>query len=40
VKVFIDVFIGIWSFILAVIWCTKIEKTSGPRPGEIWERFS
>ena len=41
VKVFIDVFIGIWSFILAVIWCTKIE----PRPGrkirvvEIWERF-
>ena len=40
VKVFIDVFIGIWSFILAVIWCTKIEKTSeSVRPGEIWERF-
>jgi uncharacterized membrane protein YadS len=40
VKVFIDVFIGIWSFILAVIWCTKIEKTSeSVRLGEIWERF-
>src|SRR5512140_2341830 len=25
VKVFIDVFIGIWSFVLAMIWCTKIE---------------
>ena len=27
VKVFIDVMIGVWSFILAVIWCTKIEGT-------------
>jgi len=41
VKIFIDIFIGIWSFILALIWCSKIE----PRPGErvraveIWERF-
>ena len=40
-KVFIDVFIGIWAFILAVVWCTKIEG----RPGEkvplrqIWDRF-
>jgi uncharacterized membrane protein YadS len=41
VKVFIDVFIGLWSFILAVIWCTKIEKRAGrqlPR-AEIWQRF-
>jgi uncharacterized membrane protein YadS len=41
VKVFIDVFIGVWAFVLAVIWCTKIEG----RPGEkvpvrqIWQRF-
>ena len=41
VKVFIDVFIGVWAFVLAWIWSAKIE----PRPGErvrireIWERF-
>jgi uncharacterized membrane protein YadS len=41
VKVFIDVFIGVWTFVLAWIWSAKIE----PRPGqkvkaiEIWERF-
>jgi uncharacterized membrane protein YadS len=41
VKVFIDVFIGIWAFILAWIWSAKID----PKPGEkvraraIWERF-
>jgi len=41
VKVFIDVFIGIWSFVLAVIWCTKIEPEAGHRVRvvEIWERF-
>lgn len=41
VKVFIDVFIGIWSFILAVIWCTKIDPKAGHkvRAVEIWERF-
>jgi hypothetical protein len=41
VKVFIDVFIGIWSFILAVIWCTKIEGRPGDkvRLAEIWERL-
>src|SRR5262249_16597857 len=40
VKVFIDIFIGIWSFILAVIWCTKIENRPGEkvRAVEIWER--
>lgn len=31
VKIFIDVFIGIWSFILAVIWCTFIESNSKER---------
>ncbi|AMV26413.1 hypothetical protein VT84_18590 [Gemmata sp. SH-PL17] len=41
VKVFIDVFIGIWALVLSVIWSWKIDK----RPGgglplrEIWERF-
>lgn len=41
IKVFIDVFIGIWSFILAVIWCTKIEPQAGHkvRAVEIWQRF-
>lgn len=40
-KMFIDVFIGIWSFLLAVLWSAKIDR----RPGErmafsgIWERF-
>lgn len=41
VKVFIDVFIGIWAFVLAIIWCAKIECKPGDkvRIGEIWERF-
>src|SRR5260221_5356473 len=41
VQVFIDIFIGVWSFILAVIWCTKIEKRPGEkvRAVEIWQRF-
>ena len=41
VKVFIDVFIGIWSCILAAIWCTKIEGGPGDKVPftEIWKRF-
>src|SRR2546426_3684033 len=41
VKVFIDIFIGVWSFILALIWCWKIESKPGEtvRAVEIWERF-
>src|SRR5947207_24708 len=41
VKVFIDMFIGVWSFILALIWCSKIENRTGEkvRAIEIWERF-
>jgi uncharacterized membrane protein YadS len=41
VKVFIDVFIGIWSFVLALIWCTRIEPRAGHkvRAIEIWQRF-
>jgi hypothetical protein len=41
VKIFIDIFIGVWAFILAVIWCTVIERRPGERvsPVEIWNRF-
>jgi hypothetical protein len=41
VKIFIDIFIGVWAFILAVIWCTVIECKPGEkvRPVEIWHRF-
>lgn len=40
-KMFIDVFIGIWSFVLAVIWCSRIECKPGQKASraEIWERF-
>ena len=41
VKVFIDIFIGIWAFVLALIWVYAIEGKSGQRVsvGEIWERL-
>lgn len=41
VKMFIDIFIGIWAFILAIIWCTKIECKPGEKVQavEIWHRF-
>jgi uncharacterized membrane protein YadS len=41
VKMFIDIFIGVWAFILAIIWCAKIECKPGERvrAGEIWDRF-
>jgi uncharacterized membrane protein YadS len=41
VKVFIDVFIGIWAFVLAWIWSVKIEPRQGDKvkAREIWERF-
>ncbi len=41
IKVFIDVFIGIWAFVLAYIWTTKIEVRAGDkaRAREIWQRF-
>jgi uncharacterized membrane protein YadS len=40
VKVFIDIFIGVWAFILGYIWTNYIDK--GPdkaKAGEIWQRF-
>jgi len=41
IKVFIDVFIGIWAFLLAAIWCTMIECKPGQRMklGAIVDRF-
>jgi uncharacterized membrane protein YadS len=41
VKIFIDIFIGIWAFVLAYIWTTRINVREGDkaRAGEIWERF-
>jgi uncharacterized membrane protein YadS len=41
IKVFIDIFIGIWAFVLAYIWANHIEKREGDkvRVAEIWHRF-
>jgi uncharacterized membrane protein YadS len=41
VKIFIDIFIGVWAFVLAVIWCSVIECRPGEkvRAIEIWNRF-
>ncbi len=42
VKVFIDIFIGIWAFILGYIWTNHINKDPNgekARPSEIWQRF-
>lgn len=40
-KLFIDIFISIWAFILAYIWCAKIECKPGEKvsASEIWRRF-
>lgn len=40
-KLFIDIFISIWAFILAYIWCAKIECKPGEQvsASEIWRRF-
>jgi uncharacterized membrane protein YadS len=42
VKVFIDVFIGVWAFVLAFIWTNYINVAEGgdkAKVGEIWQRF-
>jgi len=41
IKVFIDIFIGIWAFVLGYIWTNHINKAEGnkTRVGEIWARF-
>jgi uncharacterized membrane protein YadS len=41
VKVFIDVFIGVWAFVLAWVWSARIEHREGEKvqARQIWERF-
>ena len=41
VKIFIDVFIGVWAVILAAIWGYAIDRKPGQRVpfAEIWGRF-
>jgi uncharacterized membrane protein YadS len=42
IKVFIDIFIGIWAFVLGYIWTNYINVTPGQdkaKAGEIWQRF-
>jgi len=40
-KLFIDIFISIWAFLLAYIWCAYVECKPGERVSArtIWERF-
>ena len=40
IKVFIDIFIGIWAFVLGYIWTNHINRTSDKASvREIWQRF-
>jgi uncharacterized membrane protein YadS len=40
VKVFIDIFIGVWAFVLGYIWTNHINVTRDKaRAAEIWQRF-
>lgn len=41
VKIFIDIFIGIWAFVLGYIWTNHInpENTDKAKTSEIWQRF-
>lgn len=40
-KLFIDIFISIWAFLLAYIWCAHVECAPGEKVSvkEIWRRF-
>jgi uncharacterized membrane protein YadS len=41
-KIWIDVFIGVWAFILALIWVYKVDRKPGEEhvgASEIWFRF-
>jgi uncharacterized membrane protein YadS len=41
-KIWIDVFIGVWAFVLAIVWIRKVERRSdavGVGAMEIWFRF-
>ncbi len=41
VKVFIDMFIGVWAFVLSVVWTYAIDRQPGRRLplADIWRRF-
>jgi uncharacterized membrane protein YadS len=40
IKVFIDIFIGIWAFVLGYIWTNHINRTADKASAwEIWQRF-
>jgi len=41
VKVFIDVMIGVWAFVLAWVWSAKLEHRGNEKvsAGQIWQRF-
>src|ERR1019366_3531174 len=41
VKVFIDIFIGVWAFVPAWVWSAKIERREGEKvqARQIWQRF-
>jgi len=40
-KIWIDMFIGVWAFVLAVVWVWYIERRPGEKvpKSEIWHRF-
>ena len=40
IKVFIDIFIGVWAFVLGYIWTNHINRTGDKASAwEIWQRF-
>lgn len=40
IKVFIDIFIGVWAFVLGYIWTNHVEpKSDRAKAREIWERL-
>ena len=41
VKVFIDIMIGVWAFVLAWVWSAKFDRKEGApvKAKEIWQRF-
>jgi uncharacterized membrane protein YadS len=40
-KIWIDMFIGLWAFVLALVWVYRVERKPGERvqASEIWHRF-
>lgn len=40
-KIWIDMFIGLWAFVLALVWAYKVERKRGEHvpASEVWHRF-